>query len=96
METKRLFDSEGRPGVPRVLVMLAAGRSDDDVTQSARALRKDGVLIYTVGLGPSSDHSTLRAVSSSPASEFVVQDTSFPVNSTAPRSVVEKILKGST
>lgn len=93
-EVKRLFDFQGRPGVPRLLVTISAGKSDDDVIPSAKALRDAGVLIYSVGLGPNSDHNTLRALSSSPVSEFVMQEMSFPLNTTAPRNMVEKILNG--
>ena len=89
-----LFQAQGRPEVLRVLVNIMAGKSDDDVAEPAKQLKDAGVLVYTVGLGKSADQSMLSTVSSSPASEFVVEDPGFPATSSVAKAVVEKIKKG--
>ncbi|XP_004625277.2 collagen alpha-6(VI) chain [Octodon degus] len=49
---------------PPVLVVLASGKSEDDVEAAAQALRKDGVKIISVGLQEASEES-LKAVATS-------------------------------
>lgn len=67
---KRVFDLSGRPGVPRVLVVLMLKKSQDDMVSPASALKPQGVKVIILGIGKGVDPSKLAPVASSP--EFVL------------------------
>lgn len=50
MAADKLFN-DVRQGVPRVLVVLTDGASNDDVVKPSEELRNAGVVIFSVGLG---------------------------------------------
>lgn len=41
--------SGSRPGVPRVVVLVTDGKSQDDVIPAARSLRESGVEVFAIG-----------------------------------------------
>lgn len=94
-KAKDIFQSEGRKGVLKILIVITGGKSDDDVTAPAQELQKAGVIVYTVGLGKAADLTTLGSISSSPASEFVIEEPDFPFNTNNAQSVLLTDLKGS-
>ena len=52
IDTKRvLFDASGRKNVPKALVTIVVGSSDDDVVAGATALKTDGITSVVVGIG---------------------------------------------
>lgn len=42
-------ESGSRPGVPRVVVLVTDGKSQDDVIPAARSLRESGVEVFAIG-----------------------------------------------
>ncbi|EDO30062.1 predicted protein, partial [Nematostella vectensis] len=52
-----LFLTQGRAGIPHVLVVISGGKSDDDVIGPARSLRDAGVLVVGLALGKAADFS---------------------------------------
>ena len=61
----------------RVLIVLLAGKSTDDMSSVARSLKKMGVKIIAVGMGASFDQSQLSSVASS--SSFLLTAASYSV-----------------
>ena len=57
-------DNSGRS---RVLIVLTAGKSVEDVSRSAGSLKTAGVKIIAIGMGGLVDQSQLSAISSSPS-----------------------------
>lgn len=41
----------GRPGVPKILIVISEGKSQDEVADAANMLKRNGVLIYAIGIG---------------------------------------------
>lgn len=57
-------DAAGRK---RVVIVLIAGKSPQDVSSSAAALKTDGIKIIAIGMGSSADKSQLSAMAFSPS-----------------------------
>nr|XP_056713047.1 collagen alpha-6(VI) chain-like [Euleptes europaea] len=47
---KSLFKKAARENVPKYLVLITDGISDDDVTRPALELQKEGIMIYAIGV----------------------------------------------
>ncbi|XP_072536172.1 collagen alpha-6(VI) chain [Salminus brasiliensis] len=60
----------GRPNIPKFLIVITDGESQDEVDVPARALRDKGVTIYSIGVGEAKS-SQLRNISGSPAQVFM-------------------------
>ena len=45
-----LFDASGRKNVPKALVTIVVGKSDDDIASGATALKTDGITSVVVGM----------------------------------------------
>ena len=88
-----LFGASTRPHVPRALVVVAAGRSLDDVIMPAMSLRAHGVDIYCVGVGTAYSKMQLHAMASFPHSEHIFRAQYTQLGMVA-QHVVTKILKG--
>lgn len=41
----------GRPGLPKILIVISKGKSQDEVADAASKLKRNGVLIYAIGIG---------------------------------------------
>ncbi|KAL2084691.1 hypothetical protein ACEWY4_020209 [Coilia grayii] len=50
----------GRPDVPHILVILSKGKSQDDVADAADLLKKQGVIIYAIGIGSANSQEMSR------------------------------------
>lgn len=59
-------------GVTRVLVVLLAGKSSDDVKAPANSLKTAGIKIITVGMGASVDQSQLSSMKTPPSNVLKV------------------------
>lgn len=88
-----LFRNSGRAHVPRAIVLLAAGRSIDDVITPSMDIRSYGVEMFCVGVGNLYSKLQLHAMASSPHSEHIFRGDYVQMGRTA-QQVVTKILKG--
>lgn len=70
-----IYDVSARPGGHQVLVVLAAGKSLDDVKAPSRALRDEGVAIFCIGIGDKVDVNQLRNIASAPEEEHLATTT---------------------
>ncbi|XP_078342465.1 uncharacterized protein LOC144628269 isoform X2 [Oculina patagonica] len=77
--------SDGRPNVPKVLVILTASKSHDDITVASHLLLKYyNVTIFTIAVGDQYSLGQLNEISSDPDSQHVLtfdsgKDISFQV-----------------
>ena len=88
-----LFSASGRGHVPRAIVLLAAGRSIDDVITPSMDIRSNGVEMFCVGIGNLYSKLQLHAMASFPHSEHIFRGDYSQMGRTA-QQVVTKILKG--
>ncbi len=65
-----VLDVSGRPGVPRVVVVLMLKKSQDDMVVPATALKGQGVKLIMLGIGKGVNPSKLAPVATSP--DFVL------------------------
>lgn len=66
-----VFDVSARPGGHQVLVLLAAGKSNDETKATSRALRDNGITIFGIGIGNMADINQLRDTVSAPEEEHL-------------------------
>ena len=77
--------SDGRPGVPKVLVILTASKSHDEITVPSYLLLKHyNVTVFTIGVGGEYSLGQLKEISSDPDSDHVLtfnsgEDLAFQV-----------------
>lgn len=88
-----LFGSSSRAHVPRALVVVAGGKSIDDVITPSMDIRSYGVEMFCVGVGNLYSKLQLHAMASFPHSEHIFRGDYTLIGSTA-QQVVTKILKG--
>ena len=67
-----IFDKSGRPGVPKVVVVVMATKSKDDLVVPTTILKAEGVKLIMVGVGKDVDASLLGSVASSPDSVLLL------------------------
>lgn len=91
MARQKLFNKTRR-GAQRVLVLVTGGKAKDDIVIPSRHLKKDGVTLYTVGVGDSFDQGQLDVISSNPINNTFKSDLSF-VNDLS-RSVRGDVCRG--
>uniref|UniRef100_A0AAR2LSF0 Collagen, type XIV, alpha 1b n=1 Tax=Pygocentrus nattereri TaxID=42514 RepID=A0AAR2LSF0_PYGNA len=63
-------ESGMRRGIPRVLVVLTDGRSQDDVNKISNAMQVDGYIIFAIGFGDA-DYGELVNIASKPSERHV-------------------------
>lgn len=80
-------------GIPQIAFIITDGKFDDDVKKSAAALRRDGVLVYTLGM-KSTQESQLTNIASYPPENFVLSIDSFTVLKDIERIIQKKICVG--
>lgn len=73
LANQKLFDKGSRINVPKVLVVLTAGTSRDDVQLPSQALHKAGVTVISVGLGSVFNTGQLNNVASMPTARHVIK-----------------------
>ncbi|KAL9984676.1 hypothetical protein ACROYT_G007000 [Oculina patagonica] len=67
-------------GVPRVLVLLTdgrAGKGTASVIEPSKVLRREGVSIFVIGIGPRINTNELNVIASDPDADHVVSSQSF-------------------
>ncbi|KAL1254856.1 hypothetical protein QQF64_012917 [Cirrhinus molitorella] len=86
--------SGSRPDVPKIVILITDGKSQDDVVSPAQRLRDAGIELFAIGV-ENADKKELRAIASSPNKTHVykVPDISFMFNimEGLTRSVCERI-----
>ena len=92
MAADKLFNNV-RTGVPRVLIVLTDGASNDDVVTPSDALKSTGVIIFTVGLGKNFKKDQLNVMASDPKEEHVFT-VDFPQMETIVKAMQETLCKG--
>lgn len=67
-----VFTEEGgvRKGVPKVLVVLTDGRSQDDVSKVSKEMQKEGYTVFAIGFADA-DYGELVSVASKPSTRHV-------------------------
>ena len=88
-----LFGPSARGHSPQSLIVVAAGKSIDDVIAPAMHLRSYGIEIFCVGIGDIYSKLQLHAMASYPHSEHIFRAEYAQIGSTA-QQLVTKILKG--
>lgn len=88
-----LFGMSARSHVPKTLVIVAAGRSLDDVIMPAMDMRSHGIDIYCVGVGNFYSKLQMHAMASFPHTEHIFRAQYTQLGFIA-QNVVTKILKG--
>ncbi|XP_078492234.1 uncharacterized protein LOC108949912 [Ciona intestinalis] len=66
-------------GVPRFLVVLTDGKSMDNVTLPAAAVRSHGITVFGVGIGGGIDMAEIRNIASDPSSRYAFGLSGFDV-----------------
>ena len=89
----KMLKTKGMKNVPKFLIVLLAGNSDDDVSKPANDLHKAGVLVYTVGLKKTINASTVINLSSDPASEYFMSFPDFAADSIK-QALLDKLNRG--
>lgn len=89
----KMFKTKGTKGVPQFLIVLLAGKSDDEVSKPANDLHKAGVLVYLVGLKKTINASTVNNLSSEPASEYFISFPDFAADSIK-QALLDKLNRG--
>ena len=69
----KLYNESDRHGRPKMLIVVARGRSQDQIREPAQRLRDSGVTIFGVGTGRHDDEDTrqLREIATNPDSNHV-------------------------
>ena len=92
--TSKLFKTKGMTGIPQILIVLLAEKSDDDVSKPANNLRKAGVLVYSVGLKETINASTVNNLPSDPVSEFFISSPDFAAVVLTKQALLDKLNRG--
>ncbi|CAB1334701.1 unnamed protein product [Coregonus sp. 'balchen'] len=86
-------------GVQQVAIVITDGKSQDNVTSHAAALRRAGITVYAVGI-KDADENELRQIASDPPNKHVLNVDSFAklktLEKSLKRSVCYNILKKAT
>ncbi|XP_078269670.1 collagen alpha-6(VI) chain-like [Rhinoraja longicauda] len=80
-------------GIPQIAFMITHGNFDDDVKTPAAALRRFGVLVYTLGM-KSTRESQLTNIASYPPENFVLSIDSFTDLKDIERIIQKKVCVG--
>lgn len=86
------FTPEGgsRDNVPKIAIVITDGSSSDDVAGPALELRRQGVVIYTIGVGDY-DATQLRSVANSPSKRFLVSINNYQELQTVMDSMLKTV-----
>ncbi|XP_030638997.1 collagen alpha-6(VI) chain-like [Chanos chanos] len=68
--------SQNRQNVPRIAMVITDGESNDKVIESAKDLRRHGVIVFAIGVGKAKKDE-LEAIANSPSKHFVVSLKSY-------------------
>ncbi|XP_062925868.1 collagen alpha-6(VI) chain-like [Mobula hypostoma] len=85
--------SRQKQGIPQIAFMITHGNFDDDVKKPAAALRRIGVVVYTLGM-PNTQSSELTKIASYPPENFVLSIQRFIDLENIERIIQKKICVG--
>ncbi|KAG7469864.1 hypothetical protein MATL_G00133270 [Megalops atlanticus] len=80
--------SRAKQNVPQIAVVITDGNSSDNVTMPARELRRQGVVIFAIGIG-TADNSELRQIANSPHEHFLISIDNYQ----ALQKLTERLLR---
>lgn len=66
-----LFDAGSRSSVPRILIVMSDGESEDAVDEPSKALRDQGITIFSLGIGNKINKQQLNIIATDPDSDHV-------------------------
>lgn len=66
-----LFDVGSRSSVPRILIVMSDGASEDAVDGPSKALRDEGIIIFSLGIGNNINKQELNTIATDPDSDHV-------------------------
>lgn len=92
--TSALFKAKGLTGVPQILIVLLAGKSDDDMSKPSKELHEAGVLEYIIALNNMVNESNAMVMASDPVSEFLISSPGFSTSGPTKQAVLEKLDSG--
>ncbi|CAM4516605.1 unnamed protein product, partial [Lepidochelys olivacea] len=70
------FGSRKAPGVEQIAILITHRRSEDNVSEAARDLRRAGVTVFTIGI-ENADDTQLTQIASYPQQQYVTKLTAF-------------------
>jgi len=65
-----VFAKDGRSGVPKVIILLQNDKSKDGIDDISQRIKKDGVMIFSVGYGNKKVKGQLKEIASKPTSLY--------------------------
>lgn len=68
--------SRANQSIPQITVVITDGNSSDDVQVPARELRRQGVIVFAIGIG-TADSAELQLIANSPHERFLVSIDSY-------------------
>ncbi|XP_067280947.1 collagen alpha-1(XIV) chain-like [Pseudorasbora parva] len=87
-------ESGSRPDIPKIVILITDGKSQDDVLSPAQRLRDAGIELFAIGI-KSADENELRAIASPPEDTHMYNVANFSALSSivkgVTRSVCERI-----
>ncbi|XP_076827632.1 collagen alpha-6(VI) chain isoform X2 [Brachyhypopomus gauderio] len=86
----KAHDSRAMQNVPQILVVVTDGDSADDMKMPSKNLRKQGFLIFTVGIG-SVDMKELQFIANKPHERFVISFDNYQELLKATGSTMDKV-----
>ena len=89
-----LFKEKGLGGVPQVVIVLLAGKSDDDMSKPSKELHETGVLEYIIALNNMVNESSAMIMASDPVSDFFISSPGFPTSGSTKQAILEKLDSG--
>ena len=92
--TGKMFKTKGMKGIPQILIVLLAEKSDDDVSKPANDLHKAGVLVYAVGLKETITASTVNKLPSDPVSEYFISFPDLATVDLTKKAILDKLNRG--
>lgn len=90
----KLFKDKSTKGVPQVLIIFLAGKSDNDVSTAANDLHELGVLVYLVGLKDAVNESLAGEMASDPVSEYFISSPGFLAVDSTKQALLDKLERG--
>ena len=89
-----IFDVNPRKGVPKVLITIMTGQSNDNIQIPVSELKDSFVLMFALGLTASYSPQDLTRASGEPHSEYVLISETFPDAVSIGKKMTDKIKKG--
>lgn len=82
--------SRAKDGVPQIVILVTDGESNDEVQEAADRLKKDGVIVYVVGVNVQ-DVQELQKIASEPFEKFLFNTENFNILQDVSGSILETL-----